>query len=154
MKMYVFSLTIFRGRIQSESCFCIDPDAPYLWKIHFVMRGNTYTWNRIEKWSFEIQVFETFWNYAFFYYFFISKNVESIDSEIVYSKIRMNEDGVLPLDRIVVLVAYPKDSWRAIHRTWIHRRRIDPSTTFAEWYLSGTTVHMPSTELHTICGAI
>lgn len=43
IKMYVFSLTMFSGKMQRESCFCIEPDAPYLWKIHFVMRGKTNT---------------------------------------------------------------------------------------------------------------
>lgn len=43
MNMNVFSLTIFNGKIHNESCFCIEPDAPYLWKMHFVTRGNTYT---------------------------------------------------------------------------------------------------------------
>lgn len=49
MNMYVFSFTMFRGRTQSESCFCIDPDAPYLWKIHFVIRGKTYTYVKEKK---------------------------------------------------------------------------------------------------------
>lgn len=40
-KMNIFSLRIFRARTQSASCFWIVPEAPYLWKVHFVTLGNT-----------------------------------------------------------------------------------------------------------------
>lgn len=41
--MYVFSLTMFNGSTHSESCFCIEPDGPYLWNVHLVILGNINT---------------------------------------------------------------------------------------------------------------
>lgn len=43
MNMYVFSLTMFNGNTHSESCFCIEPDGPYLWNVHLVILGNMNT---------------------------------------------------------------------------------------------------------------
>ena len=41
MKRKIFSLIIFWGKTQSPSFFSTVPEAPYLWKVHLVILGNT-----------------------------------------------------------------------------------------------------------------
>lgn len=55
-KMKIFSLRMFKARRQRASSFCIDPDAPNLWNVHFVSLGNTSIWNKNNV--------ELFWNSA------------------------------------------------------------------------------------------
>lgn len=41
--MNIFSLMIFKASTQRASSFCMDPEAPYLWNVHLVKRGNIST---------------------------------------------------------------------------------------------------------------